>query len=113
MKVYGIQSDELPLVNFSIRIKGGQLLDNPDLPGVANLMTDIMQEGTKNKTPEELEDAIGMIGANISMYTSEEYITIDANCLARYFGETLDLVEEMLLEPRWDEEEFDRIKKNQ
>jgi len=113
MTVYGIQSNELPLVNFSIRIKGGQLLDNPELPGVANLMTDIMQEGTKNKTPEELEDAIGQLGADIRMSTSREYITIDANCLARYFDETVDLVEEMLLEPRWDEAEFDRIKKNQ
>ncbi|MEQ9167383.1 MAG: pitrilysin family protein [Fulvivirga sp.] len=113
LKIYGIQSDELPLVNFSLRIKGGQLLDNPELPGVANLMTDIMQEGTANKTPEELEDAIGQIGANISMYTSSESITISTNCLARYFDETVALVEEMLLEPRWDEEEFDRIKKNQ
>ncbi len=113
MKVYGIQSDELPLVNFSIRIRGGQLMDNPELPGVANLMTDIMQEGTANKTPEELEDAIGQIGANISMYTTSEHITISANCLSRYFDETVALVEEMLLEPRWDEAEFDRIKKNQ
>ena len=88
-------------------------MDDPALPGVANLMTDIMQEGTATKTPEELEDAIGQIGANISMYTSSEHITITANCLARYFGETVAIVEEMLLEPRWDEAEFDRIKKNQ
>ncbi len=113
MTVYGIESGELPLVNFSIRIKGGQLLDDPQLPGVANLMTDIMQEGTALKTPEELEDAIGQIGADISMYTSTEHITIQANCLARYFNETVALVEEMLLQPRWDEAEFDRIKKSQ
>lgn len=113
LKVYGIQSDELPLLNFSIRIRGGQLMDNPELPGVANLMTDIMQEGTATKTPEELEDAIGQIGANISMYTSSEHITISANCLSKYFDETVAIVEEMLLEPRWDETEFDRIKKNQ
>jgi zinc protease len=113
MKIYGIQSNELPLVNFSIRIKGGQLMDKMELPGVANLMTDIMQEGTKNKTPEELEDAIGQLGASINMYTSQEYITVSANCLARYFDETVALVEEMLLEPRWDEEEFARIKTRQ
>lgn len=113
MKIYGIQSDELPLVNFSIRIKGGQLFDDMDLPGVANLMTDIMQEGTKNKTPEELEDAIGQIGASIYMSTSQEYITVSANCLARYFDETVALIEEMLLEPRWDAEEFARIKTRQ
>jgi zinc protease len=113
MKIYGTQSDELPLVNFSLRIKGGQLFDKMDLPGVANLMTDIMQEGTKNKTPEELEDAIGQIGASIRMSTSQEYITVSANCLARYFDETVALIEEMLLEPRWDADEFARIKTRQ
>lgn len=110
MKVYGIKQDELPLVNFNLVIKGGHLLDNFDKIGVANLMTDIMQEGTKNKTPEELEEEIELLGANISMFTSDGSITIRANTLARNFEKTLDLVEEMLLEPRWDEEEFSRIK---
>jgi zinc protease len=100
-------------VNFSIRIKGGGLLDNPEKPGIANMITDIMQEGTKNKTPEELEDAIGQIGASIGMYTGNEEIVIYGNCLARYFDESVALIEEMLLEPRWDEEEFNRIKNAQ
>ncbi len=113
MQVLGIESAELPLVNFSIRIKGGGMLDNPEKPGIANLMTDIMQEGTKNKTPEELEDAIGQIGATIGMYTGSEEIVIYGNSLSRYFEETIALVEEMLLEPRWDMEEFDRLKSAQ
>ncbi|MBK6267402.1 insulinase family protein [Marivirga sp. S37H4] len=113
MQVLGIESDELPLVNFSIRIKGGGMMDNPDKPGIANLLTDIMQEGTKNKTPEELEDAIGQLGANIGMYTGTEEIVIYGNSLSRYFNETIALVEEMLLEPRWDMEEFDRLKNAQ
>ncbi|WNB16959.1 M16 family metallopeptidase [Marivirga arenosa] len=110
LKILGIQNNELPLVNFSFRIKGGGLLDDPEKPGVANLITDIMQEGTKNKTPEELEDAIGQLGANIGMYTSNEEIVVYGNCLARYFDETMAIVEEMLLEPRWDADEFARIK---
>lgn len=112
LKVYGIENQELPLVEFSLRLKGGMLLDDPTKIGVANLMTDIMKEGTKNKTPEELEDAIGVLGAEIGMSTSAEYITINASCLARNFSATLDLVEEMLLEPRWDAAEFERIKKS-
>lgn len=110
LDVYGITNDELPLVTFSIRLKGGMLLDDPNKIGVANLITDILQEGTANKTPEELEDAIGQLGANISMSTSAEFITINANCLSRNFNEVLALVEEMLLEPRWDTTEFSRIK---
>lgn len=110
MKVYGIESNELPLVEFSIRLKGGMLLDNADKIGVANLITDLMMEGTANKTPEQLEDAIGQLGASIQMSTAQEFITIEASCLARNFNATLALVEEMLMEPRWDADEFGRAK---
>ena len=109
ISVYGVEADELPLVNFSLRIKGGHYLDNPEKVGVANLMTDIMMEGTANKTPEELEDAIGQLGANLNMFTANEFIQVSGNCLSRNFEATMELVQEILLEPRWDETEFERI----
>ena len=110
MKVYGIVQNEIPTVNFSLVMEGGHLLDDINKNGVANLMTDIMMEGTANKTPQELEEEIEMLGARINMYTTRESIVISANCLVRNFDKTLALVEEILLEPRWDEEEFARIK---
>ena len=30
LKVYGIENNELPLVTFSLRIKGGMLMDDPE-----------------------------------------------------------------------------------
>ncbi len=110
MKVWGIESNEIPLVNFNLVIEGGHFLDNIDKNGVANLMTDIMMEGTANKTPEELEEEIELLGASLGMYTGTNSVTIYGNTLARNFGKTIDLVEEILLEPRWDEEELERIK---
>ncbi len=110
MKVYGIEQNELPLVNFSLVIEGGHLLDDLNKNGVANLMTDIMMEGTANKTPRELEEEIELLGANINMYTTNESIIIRGNTLKRNFNKTLELVQEILLQPRWDEEEFARIK---
>lgn len=108
--VYGIENNELPLVEFSLRIKGGMWLDDPNKVGVANLMAQVMQEGTKNKTPEELQDALGQLGTNINISTGSEYITISGNCLARNYEKVMALLDEMLLEPRWDEKEFDRLK---
>lgn len=109
--IYGIEQNELPLINFSITMKGGLLLDDINKVGVANLMSDIMMEGTKNKTPIELEEAIDELGANIRMYTTKESIVIDANCLSSKFNDVYSLVEEILFEPRWDEKEFERIKR--
>jgi len=110
MKVLGIKQTEIPVVNFSIVIDGGHLLDSFEKNGVANLMTDIMIEGTANKTPLQLEEEIALLGASINMVTGNEAITIRGNTLVRNFDKTMKLVEEILLEPRWDEEELQRIK---
>ncbi|RMF62285.1 MAG: insulinase family protein [Calditrichaeota bacterium] len=111
LRLYGIEQHELPLVQFSLTLKGGLLLDNPDLIGVANLITDEMMQGTKNKTPVELEEAIDDLGARIRMYTTDESIVIQANCLASRFDQLVPIFEEILLEPRWDQKEFERLKR--
>ena len=110
MKVFHIYQDELPMAQFSIRLKGGMYLDDPSKVGTASLLDNMLMEGTANKTPEELEEAIGQLGANVNVFASRENITISGNCLAKNYPQVLDLVKEILLEPRWDEKEFERIK---
>jgi len=106
MKLWGILQNELPLVQYSVVIDGGHMLDKVEKAGVANLVAAMMNEGTKNKTPEQLEDAIGLLGASIRVSSDNEDITIDVSSLAKNFEKTLTLVQEILLEPRWDEEQF-------
>jgi zinc protease len=108
--MYGIAYDELPLLNYSLVMKGGHLQDKPELAGTAYLVASLMTEGTANKTPEELEEAIEMLGANIRVSASQQAISINVNTLARNFESTLALVEEILFEPRWDEEQFELAK---
>ena len=106
MKIFGIEQHELPLVTYSIVIKGGHMLDDISKPGVARFTAQMLNEGTKNRTPEELEEEIQLLGANITYQGRKESITVYVSSLARNFEKTLALVEEMLLEPRWDEEQF-------
>jgi len=110
LKVFGIEQHELPLVQFSLTLRGGQQLDDLDKVGVANLVSDLMLEGTAQRTPLELEEAIDRLGARISMYTNSEAITLQANGLKSRAGDIYALVEEILLQPRWDETEFSRIR---
>lgn len=111
LKVYGVQNNEVPLVDYEIVIEGGQLMENINKVGVANLVADMMTQGTKNKTPQQLEEAIQQLGASINVFASTEDIRIRVNSLAKNYKPTLALVEEMLLEPRWDAKEFDRLKR--
>ncbi len=110
MNLLGMENYELPLVGFNLRIKGGMLLEDPEKVGVSNLLGSLMMEGTRNKTPEELQDAIGQLGATIRMSGGLEFMTLSGSCLARNFDEVMALVTEIMLEPRWDEREFERLK---
>jgi len=110
LKVLSIEHNELPLVSFSIRIKGGHSLDPQNKDGVANLMTAIMMEGTKSKTPQQLETAIGEIGAAFRFTASDEFITLSGSALAENYQTAIALAQELILEPRWDVAEWDRLK---
>lgn len=112
MRVFGIQNTEVPLVQFEIVIDGGLLLEDINKVGVANLMARMMTQGTANKTPQELEEAIAQLGAKISVSARTEEVRISVNTLARNYGATLALVEEILLQPRWDEKEFALLKQS-
>jgi len=112
MNLYGIENRELPLVQFNIRIDGGLLVEDSDKVGVSNLLANVMTRGTATKTPAELEQAIDLLGASINVSSGRQYFTISGNTLARNYDATLDLVEEILLEPRWDEREFDLAKQS-
>lgn len=107
MRVLGIENSEVPLVQFNIQIDGGQLLEDLDKVGVANLMATMLTEGTAKKTPQELEEAIDQLGAAINVSAGKEGIVVSGNTLARNYQATMALVEEILLQPRWDAKEFD------
>lgn len=113
LKVYNIEHTELPLVNFSMRIDGGAWLESNDKLGTANLLADLMNEGTALKTPEELEDAVGLLGAAIHFSADSSGLYVSGNTLARNYDATMKLVSEMLLKPRFDIAEFERVKARQ
>ena len=106
VQVLGIEDHETPLVQFELRLAGGQLLEDPARVGVSNLLAETLAQGTRNRTPEELERAIDLLGASIDVRSGGESFVISASTLARNYTETMVLVQEILLEPRWDAEEF-------
>ena len=111
LEVYGIEQREVPLVAFDLSIRGGTLLDPAGKAGTASLVGAMMMEGTATRTPDELERAIGLLGAQVSVSAGLEEIRISGNTLARNFEPTMALVEELLLEPRWDEDEYARLRR--
>lgn len=112
LRVFGIENTEVPLVNFEIAVDGGLLLEDINKVGVANLMARMLTQGTARKTPQELEEAIQQLGASINVFAGTEDVRVTVTTLAKNYDATLALVEEILLEPRWDAKEFDLVKQS-
>ncbi len=111
IEVYGISSDETPLVEFSIHIDAGNRRGDYDKPAIPDLVSALLEKGTANKTTAELEDAIKSLGSEISLSTGANASYVRGKTLARNLDATMALVQEMLMEPRWDAEEFDLLKR--
>ncbi|MEM7639537.1 MAG: pitrilysin family protein [Pseudomonadota bacterium] len=107
ISVYGISDSELPLVQFSMVVEGGHLLDTPETAGTANLLAEILTKGTATKTPAEFDNALALLGAEVDVFVTTETFEISGETLARNLDATMALITEALLEPRWDETEFD------
>ncbi|MFV8440593.1 M16 family metallopeptidase [Flavobacterium sp. LB2P44] len=112
LNVLGIENYEVPLVQFQLQIKGGMLLEKNQKVGISNMLAELMTKGTKNKTPEQLENAIESLGATIKANATDEAIFISGNTLAKNYNATMALIQEIVLQPRWDIKEFDLIKQS-
>nr|WP_256253716.1 pitrilysin family protein [Alteromonas sp. V450] len=110
VNVAGIANDEVPLVTFELKVDGGMLFDAQGKTGTANLLAATLLKGTAEKTPEQLEQEVELLGASLEASASETDITISGTVLSKHYNELIQLVTEVLLSPRFDEQEFELAK---
>ena len=109
-QVLGIETSEIPLVRFDITIDGGGWLDPLEKKGVSNLLARLMNEGSAKISAAKFEQETGLLGSAIEVRSNQEELSIRVSTLSRNFEDTLDLVEQVLLQPRWQQADFDRVK---
>lgn len=69
-----------------------------------------MDEDTKIHSSEEIGVMLDKLGSSISFGTDLDQTMVTVRCLKKNLQATLDILEERLLEPRFKEDVFDRIK---
>jgi len=111
-KVIGTVSTEIPTVTFSLTIPGGHLAsaNNLSKAGLASMFSDMMMEDTKNYTAEQLAVELQKLGSSINVVSSMDGISYNVQALKKNFNKTLALLKERLLNPKFTQAAFDRIK---
>ncbi len=100
--VYVAENRELPIVNVSLVFRGGTYLDPDGKEGLSELAGYLLtRSGTKNRTPEELEERLAFLGAQLSSGWGDDRGTVNLNLLSKDLDEGLAILREVLTEPRF------------
>jgi zinc protease len=113
VKIVGTPYIELPITNISLFFKAGQMVESIDKAGLAVLTSTLMKEGTTTLSSEEFAAKLKAIGSRISVSSSEEDIVVSVSTLNKNMDATIDLLRDMLLNPRFDAADFEREQKAQ
>ena len=109
----GTSYPELPLISVQISWPTGYWNEPIQLAGVGQLMVDLMEEKSTNTSAEVLNDKLKSLGASVSFYNSSLETGISIRCLKKDLIEVLQIVEERLLNPAFDAEDLERLRKQQ
>ncbi len=110
LQIIATQNSETPTVSVLLSIEGGTLLDPLKKAGLASLTANLMNEGTNNYTKEELSNELAKLGSNISISASGRNTTIRVSSLVKNLDATLLLMLDMMINPAFDKNDFDRVK---
>jgi zinc protease len=110
MKVIGAKTTEIPSVSVQLNIEAGHRFEDIHKAGIASLTASLMNEGTAKYTAEEVGEKLDRLGSSISVSAGNENIVLYVSSLSKNLDSTLVIAEEMLLHPRFDKADFDRVK---
>ena len=85
----------------------------PTKSGLAQLTASLLDESTENYTAEELQEELRKIGSSINVFANDSRKTLTITSLKKNIDRTLELAEEVLYRPKFDDADFDRLKKQQ
>lgn len=111
--VIGVTDNDIPKINIMLAFRAGHRFEPKAKSGVASLMANLLTQSTQKTTAEELENKLTRLGSEVDVNTGSEEIVATISCLKKNLDATLNIVEEALLMPKFDQEEFEIEKKQQ
>jgi zinc protease len=108
-----LEDRRLPVISFEIIIPGaGGYFDPADQPGLAGFTAAMMREGTSTRSTQQIAEQIDAMAASltVSAGASSPDASIFGASLTEHFDRLLELTADVLLNPTFPQEEFDRYK---
>lgn len=104
-----MQKRDLPLVSVRVTVKGGSEADPAGLEGTASVLAELLTQGTKARTREQIAEEVDSLGARLNAGSGRQAISVDMEFLAKDADKALAILGDVLKAPTFPEEEFKRL----
>lgn len=103
LKVIVVENHKLPRVSFRVFADYDPVLEK-NAAGYVEMVGELLTKGTTNRSKAQIDEAVDFIGANLNATPSG----IIGGCLSKHTEKLLDLMSDILLNPTFPQEEFDK-----
>jgi len=110
MVVLFIERHSLPIVHLQLLVKAGSVFDPTGQEGTANMVADLLDEGTPTRTSQQLAEAVDFLGASLSASAGEEFTAVSLSVLKKDAAAGMELFSDALLHPTFPEKEIERVR---
>ncbi|MEO1237437.1 MAG: insulinase family protein, partial [Planctomycetota bacterium] len=104
------RSTVVPAVSMQLYTKGGLLADAPGREGVSNAAYAMLMRGTEDRSATELAAAIEDLGATLGTGSGNNTGYARATALAEDWPQVMALMAEVLTQPAFDPDEWDKLR---
>ena len=105
--------DAVPVVNLTMLLDAGYASDQFALPGTARMAMGMLDEGTTSRGALEISDTLDSLGATLGAGSNLDVSTVSMSALVENLDESLDLFADVILNPSFPEDEFERQQQQQ
>ncbi|MCB0848216.1 MAG: insulinase family protein, partial [Bacteroidetes bacterium] len=98
-------------VRMTMHIGNPAVLQNKGL--ASSFTADMLKRGTKNKSFQQINDEIDRLKSNVSINGSGQEVNINITTTKENLNGILNLVNEMIKQPAFSQQEFDKLKEEQ
>ncbi len=110
MEVWMVEQKELPIVALNLVIKTGSANEPDGKTGVANMMTSLMDDGTKNRSAVEIATQLQSIGASVNVGGGWDSTSVSLQTLTKNFDKALDIYSDVILNPTFPATEVESLR---
>jgi zinc protease len=112
VQVTVVENNEVPMVNVRITFDRGSWNDTVEMAGLASVTLDMLNEGAGEYDAAGLSTASKRLAANISSGAGNDASQLSLGVLTKNLSPGLDLMTTVLMQPTFEQDDWDLMKKD-